>query len=78
MDGSQTYVATSGAVVALLLEVIEERAEECRIQIRHGQLRGRLTKPLLRVLYQQAKGISVACDGVGARLPLSHESIHEE
>jgi hypothetical protein len=78
MDGSQTYIATAGAVGAFLLEVIKERSEECRIQIRHGQLRGCLAKPLLCILYQQTKGIAVARDGVGARLPLSHESIHEE
>jgi hypothetical protein len=78
MDRGQTHIATSGAVVAFSLEVIKKRAEEGRIQIRHGQLRGRLTKPLQRVLYQQTKGIAVARDGVGARLPLSHESIDEE
>jgi len=34
MDGGQTHIATAGAVVAFLLEVIEERAEEGCIQIR--------------------------------------------
>jgi hypothetical protein len=33
---------------------------------------------LLCVLDQQAKGIAIARDGVGAGLPLSHQSIHEE
>jgi hypothetical protein len=78
MDGGQTHIATAGAVVALLLEVIKERTEEWCIQIRQRQLRWWLAKPLQRVLYQQTKGIAVAPDGVGTRLPLSHESIHEE
>ena len=75
---SSAYIATAGAVIAFLLEVIEERTEEWRIQIRQGQLRGGLAKLLLCVLDQQAKGIAIARDGVGARLPLSHQSIHEE
>jgi hypothetical protein len=33
---------------------------------------------LLRILKKQAKGVAVACDGMGARLPLSDQSIDEE
>ena len=34
-------------------------------------------KDLACILYQQTKGIALAGDGLGARLRLSHESIHE-
>jgi hypothetical protein len=30
------------------------------------------------IFHQQAKGVAIACDGVGACLSLPHQSIHEE
>src|SRR5713101_5035248 len=38
MDGSQTHVAATGAILPILFKVIEKGAEEWSIQIRHDQL----------------------------------------
>ena len=52
VNGCQTHVAAAGAVIAILYEMIEKVAEQRCIEIRHYQLRGSFTQPLLGVLQQ--------------------------
>jgi hypothetical protein len=78
MYGGQTYIAAAGAVATILLQVIEERAEERRIQVPQGQIRRRLASMFVDVLQQYSKGIAVTRNSVRADVPLSHESIEEK
>src|SRR6266571_8168477 len=78
MNGGQAYIATAGAVGAVLFQMVEEGADEDRVQVRDGQLRRRFAQPLLSILDQQAKGIAIAGNGGGTRLPLPHQAIQEE
>jgi hypothetical protein len=78
VNRGEPHVAASGAVAAVLLQVIEEGSEERRIQIVEGQIGRRLSQSLLCVVQEQTKGIAVARNGVCAGLALSHEPIGEE
>ena len=78
MDGSEAHVATAGAVAAFTLKMIEERAQQRRVEFRHGENRGCPLQALLGEPKEQAKGVAVACDRVRTRLPLAHEAIREE
>jgi hypothetical protein len=78
MDRGEAHVATASAVLALALEVIEERSEQRRVQLRHAQIRRCLAQPLLGIPEEQAERVAVARDGVGARLTLLHEPVHDE
>jgi hypothetical protein len=78
VDGGEADVATAGAIVAFLFEMIEEGAEERSVQIGQRQGRGRFAKLSLRILQQQTEGIPVAGESVGAHLSLSHEAVDEE
>jgi hypothetical protein len=78
MDRGEADVATAGAIVAVLFEMIEEYAEERGVQIGQRKRRGRLAQMSLRILQQQTKGIAVAREGMGTHLSLSHEPVHEE
>lgn len=78
MDGGKTDIAATGAVVAVVFEMIEEGAEERGVEIRQGHFRRSLAQLPLSIGQQQAEGIAVARQGMGACLSLSDEAIGEE
>ena len=78
MDCGEAHVTTAGAVLAFALEMFEERPQQRRVEFGHREIRGCLAQALLCILKEQAKGITVARDGMRARLTLLHEPIHEE
>ena len=78
MDCCQADVAAAGAVLAVALEMSQERADQRRIEFRHRQVRGRLAQALLCILQQQTEGIAIAGDGVRTGVALLHQPIHEE
>jgi len=60
-----------------LLQIIEEGADQRRIQVREVQARGRLAAPLLDKVQKQPERVPVGGDGVWAGLPLGHQSLRE-
>lgn len=66
------------AVVPVRFEVCEEGADEGTIEVVDRQLRGRLVQLPVRILHQQAEGVSVAGNGVRADLALLHEPLREK
>ena len=78
MDRRQACVAAPGAVAAFLLEVIEEVADEGRVQILEGQLRRGLPQSLFGEPQEQAEGVPVSGDGVRAGPALPQETVGEE
>jgi hypothetical protein len=78
VDGRQTRIATARRVAALLLKVIEEGADDAWIEILQSK-RGRLLPQALpREAEQEPKCVAVGCDRVGARLPLTDQTVREE
>ena len=77
MAARRTFRLT-GAVVAFVFEIIEERAEECGVEIRQRDFRRRLAQLLLGKGQQNAESVPVARQGVRAGLSLPDETIGEE
>jgi hypothetical protein len=78
VDGGQADVSTSSADAAFILQVIEECAYQGSIQVPDRQCRWSLLEMTLRESQEQAKGVTIARDGVGTGLSLSHKTVHEE
>src|SRR5207248_7786483 len=78
MDGRQARVPAPGAVAAGFLKVIEEVADEGRVQILEGQLRRGLPQSLLGESQEQAESVPVSRDGVRAGPTLPQETVGEE
>ena len=64
VDRRQAVVAGAGAVASGLLEVVEERADQRRVEIVDVEPAGLLAGPLAREREQQPEGVSVGRDGV--------------
>src|SRR6266702_6031853 len=77
-NGREPDVAAPRRVPALALDVVQEGADQRRIEIREAQ-RGRgLLEPPLREAEEQSKGIAVARDRVGAHPSLLEKAVDEE
>ena len=77
-DRCQTRVAGADAVGALVLEVIEERADQRRVEIADVQLPGRLGAALGGEGKQQAHCVAVGGDRVLAGVALFGQAVGEE
>src|SRR5262249_36835953 len=77
-DGRQPTVATAGRDTSILLQVVEERPDQRRIDIFEGDAIWRFAQPLARELEQQAEGVAVRADRVRTCLPLLHKTFCEE
>ena len=62
----------------MLLQMIEKRHDQRRIDLLERQARRRRVQPLLRKLQQQTEGIAIRTDRVRTRLPLLHQALGEE
>ena len=71
MDRGQAGVAGPSTVAAVGLDVLEELADEGRIEIFDEQIGGRLAESLGREVQQQPERVAVSSDGVGACVPLA-------
>jgi hypothetical protein len=78
MDCSESSIPCPDTVCSLLLDMLEELANEGSIQNLDGQVRRLLAEFLCRKLQEQTKGISVRGYGVRARSALPKKPVGEE
>ena len=74
-DGGQTKVACAGTVVAAVLDMIQESADERSVEIVQSEFGRRLVEMFLGKCEKQAERIAVGGDGVRAGLTLAHEAL---
>ncbi len=77
MDRREAVVAAADAVAASLLEVLQERSDQRRVELCDIQFAGRLAGPLGGELQQQPEGLAVRSDRVRARAALRDQPIAE-
>ena len=77
-DGRQPCVAAAHTVAAHRLDEAQEATYEVCVKVLERQVRRRATKLIGRVVQQQAEGIPVARDGMGARPKTYREVVREE
>src|SRR6266851_9849440 len=63
VDGSKSGVACADTVLAVLFEILQEGADERRVDVREVESRGRLASPLVGEPNQQAEGVAIGADG---------------
>src|SRR6266568_4792453 len=78
MDRRQAGVACPGAVVPLVLQVVEEAADQAGVELPEVQPERRGSGVVLGVGEQQAEGVAVGGDGVLAGVFLGDHPIGEE
>ena len=66
VDRREAGVAGLDAAAAVVLQVLEERADQRGVEVLEVELRRRLAGPLLRKAEQQPEGVAVCGDGVRA------------
>src|ERR1019366_3458513 len=71
-------VTGPNAVVPHHLQVLEEGADELRVEVREVEIRGALAVPLGREAQQEAEGVAIRGEGVRARPSLDHQPVHQE
>ena len=77
-NGGETKVAGASHIVAVSLTVIEKGPDQRCIEVLPGELRRYSVLLSMNKLEQQTKGVAIASDGMGAHIPLVHESFGEE
>ncbi len=77
-DRGQAGVAGADAVVALVLEMVEERANQRRVEIVEVELAGLLAGLLLSESEKQTQRVAVGRDRVRARVALPGQPVGEE
>ena len=77
-DGSKSSITGAGAIFPLFLKVVEEGADEWRIQIADVQLRRLRAAPLGRKAQHQSQGVPIGSNCMRAGLPLTYQAIGEE
>jgi hypothetical protein len=78
VHGGQAGVAGPHAVAALVFEVVQECADQRRVQVGDRQVGGRRAGVLLGEGQQQLARVSVGGDGVAAGLALAGQPVGEE
>jgi hypothetical protein len=68
--GGKAGVASLRCAGTLVLEVLEERADECRVELFHAELRRRSRQARRREDEQQPERVAVGRDGMGTRAKL--------
>ena len=77
-DSGEASIASSHAVPAFVLEMVEEGEDERRRQILQHKRRGSFAQPVLREREKQPEAIAVGGDGARAHLSLLHQIFDEE
>ena len=77
-DGGQPCVPGLNAVGAVLFEVVEEREDHGRVEVVEGERLGLPVTMLIEEREQQAEGVAIGVDGLGAGGLLLHEMVGEE
>ena len=78
VDRREAVVAGAHAVVPHHLQVLQEGTDERRVKVGEVELIGPLARPLGGKAQQQAEGVPVRGDGVGARSSLGHQALGQE
>jgi hypothetical protein len=78
VNRGQPNVPAACAHAPISFQMIQKGPEEGGFQNFHRQLRRRLASLLLCKLQEQAKSVPIARDGIGACLPLMHQTIGEK
>lgn len=78
VDGSQPNIPRARAVFAGAFQVIEEETNEGSIEVFDAEMGGTFVEPFLGELQQEAEAVPISRHGMGARLPLTKQTIGEE
>jgi hypothetical protein len=76
-NGRETEIPRSNRGASARLKVLQECADERRVEIPKRQLRREFAKAYLRECKQEPEGIAIGGDGVGAYASMPHEPIDE-
>jgi hypothetical protein len=77
VDRAEAGVAGSRAVAAVVFEVLEERADQWRVEIVDVELEGLLAGLLVCEAQQQSERVSVGGDRFRARAALGDQTVGE-
>src|SRR6202049_2565293 len=78
MDGGQSRVSCPHGVSAITFEVVQERPDQGGVKVLEPKAGWGFAGLSFDETEQEAKGVSVSGDGVGARPALGHEPLGEE
>ena len=78
MNRRQTDIAGASAILSAVLEMIEEITNEGNVQVLDREIRGCFTEPFFCKTEEQAEGVAIPRDGMGACSLLSKQSIRKE
>ena len=78
VDGGEATIAGPHAHAPAMLEVVEERCDECGVEILERELCWRDLLRVLREAQQHAEGVTIGGDGVRAGVALGAEALDEE
>src|SRR4051794_6179986 len=77
-QGREPGIATSNRVLAVLLEVIQKREHEGRIQIGQHQALGRFVPAVASKLEQEPEAIAIGRHGLWTRVALANQPLQKE
>lgn len=77
-DRRQAQIAAAYPVAALALQVLEKMPDQRGVEVLQTQIRGRLAQLILGIAQQQAEGIAVGGDGMGAGMALVQQPVREK
>jgi hypothetical protein len=78
MNRRQADIAAASAILSVILEMIEEITNEGHVQVLDREIRGGFTEPFFCKTEEQAEGVAIPRDGMGACSLLSKQSIRKE
>jgi hypothetical protein len=78
VDRGETVVAGRGGVAAIVLEVVKERCDQGRVQLRDVELARRCAQAVCGEFQQQPEAVAVSGDRVRAGGALTDETVDEE
>jgi hypothetical protein len=78
MNRRQADIAGASTILSVILEMIEEITNEGHVQVLDCEIRGGFTEPFFCKTEEQAEGVAIPRDGMGACSLLSKQSIRKE
>jgi hypothetical protein len=78
VDSGQAYIPAAHAQPSMLLEMIEKRHDQRRIDLLELQARRRRVQPLLRKRQEQPESIAIRTNRMRTNLTLLHQALREE
>lgn len=78
VDRCQASIPRAGSIASLILEVVEESADQRRVQVAEVKLAGLLAGLALREAQQQPQRVAVGGHGARAGVSLGDEPVYEK